>query len=237
MKTKRLLIVDDDPTTAMLARKVLDNAGFDVSTVGGGRDALDFMRNNRVDLLILDLMMPDMDGYQVIEAMQRDDACSKVMILVMSVLDEPEHILHALGLGARDYLAKPFQPVELVTRVEKVLQGHRASLPDGSEQATRERSMLRIPQQFFNALANVLEARGQQVDELQREQLIDSASPESREILRTLTRNLTALATGLRDLSHERLMTSANPEALEEFLHTFPLIILDNENPDADRPS
>jgi two-component system alkaline phosphatase synthesis response regulator PhoP len=116
---KRILIVDDEPNIARLARDYLERAGFEALTAGDGTGALALARSRRPDLIVLDLGLPGTDGLDVIRALRRDSA---VPIVVISARGEESDRIVGLELGADDYLVKPFSPKELVARVRAVLR-------------------------------------------------------------------------------------------------------------------
>jgi two-component system alkaline phosphatase synthesis response regulator PhoP len=114
-----ILVVDDEPQIARLARDYLEKAGFRVVTVGDGSDALIANRQERPDLVVLDLNLPGMDGLDVCRAIRRD---SDVPIIMLTARVEEADRLIGLELGADDYVTKPFSPRELVARVRAVLR-------------------------------------------------------------------------------------------------------------------
>ncbi len=125
MDAARILVVDDEPEIAELMRYHLARAGHDVVTAGNGWDALAAIRDARPDLLLLDLMLPDLDGFGVCEILRRDPATATLPIVIVSAWSSGDSRNLGLELGALDYLTKPFSPHELVTRVNRILT-HRA---------------------------------------------------------------------------------------------------------------
>jgi DNA-binding response OmpR family regulator len=116
---KTVLVVDDEPRIAQLARDYLEHAGFDVLTAADGRSALDLVRQRRPDLVVLDLGLPGLDGLDVTRELRRD---SNLPIVMLTARDDELDKLLGLELGADDYLTKPFSPRELVARVKAVLR-------------------------------------------------------------------------------------------------------------------
>ena len=114
-----ILVVDDEPQIARLARDYLEKAGFRVLTAGDGRDALIANRQERPDLVVLDLNLPGMDGLDVCRAIRQE---SDVPIIMLTARVEETDRLIGLELGADDYVTKPFSPRELVARVRAVLR-------------------------------------------------------------------------------------------------------------------
>src|SRR5215471_1119436 len=121
MASKRdlILVVDDDPKIVTLVRAYLVRAGFDVLTAGDGRSALRLIRERRPRLVVLDLMLPELDGMEVTREARRD---SDVPILMLTARGALADRLQGLGEGADDYLAKPFAPSEVVARVQAILR-------------------------------------------------------------------------------------------------------------------
>ena len=115
----RVLIVEDQPRIAEIARDYLENAGFRVTTAGNGATALATIRSSKPDLVVLDLALPGMDGLDVARSVRRD---SNVPIIMLTARVEESDKLVGLELGADDYITKPFSPRELVARVRAVMR-------------------------------------------------------------------------------------------------------------------
>lgn len=116
---KKILLVDDEPKIAQLARDYLESAGFSVLTAGDGKAALEAARSAKPDLIVLDLGLPEMDGLDVTRAVRKE---SDVPIIMLTARGEESDRLVGLELGADDYIVKPFSPKELVARVRAVLR-------------------------------------------------------------------------------------------------------------------
>jgi DNA-binding response OmpR family regulator len=116
---KTILVVDDEPRIAALARDYLEHAGFSVITAASGSAALDAVRRQHPDLVVLDLGLPELDGLDVTREIRRD---STLPIVMLTARDDELDKLLGLELGADDYLTKPFSPRELVARVKAVLR-------------------------------------------------------------------------------------------------------------------
>jgi two-component system alkaline phosphatase synthesis response regulator PhoP len=122
MATRTILVVDDEPGIVTIARDYLDRAGFRVITTGDGAAALRLARTERPSLLVLDLMLPGMDGLDVARALREDPATHTLPIIMLTArVDEADRLI-GLELGADDYITKPFSPRELVARVRAVLR-------------------------------------------------------------------------------------------------------------------
>jgi len=124
---KHILVVDDEPRIAEIARDYLERAGFKVTTAGSGADALAFARSRRPDLIVLDLGLPHVDGLDVTRTLRRQS--SVPIIMLTARVDESDKLI-GLELGADDYVTKPFSPKELVARVGALLRrSSRADVP------------------------------------------------------------------------------------------------------------
>jgi two-component system alkaline phosphatase synthesis response regulator PhoP len=116
---KHILVVDDEPKIAEIARDYLERAGFRVTTAGNGADALAIARTRRPDLIVLDLGLPKMDGLDVTRTLRKQ---SNVPIIMLTARVDESDKLIGLELGADDYVTKPFSPKELVARVRAVFR-------------------------------------------------------------------------------------------------------------------
>jgi class 3 adenylate cyclase len=120
-----LLVVDDnDGNRDMLGRR-LARQGYDVLSASSGRAALDTLAKRPVDLVLLDVMMPDLDGYAVLQQLKADPALRDIPVLMISALDEMDSVVRCIRLGAEDYLGKPFDPVLLQARIGACLEKKR----------------------------------------------------------------------------------------------------------------
>jgi class 3 adenylate cyclase/CheY-like chemotaxis protein len=150
--TGKLLVVDDNESNRAVLSQRLTRQGHTVSAASGGREALELLGKELFDLVLLDVMMPDMDGYQVLEKMKSDAVLRHLPVVMISARGDLEGMVRCLELGAEDYLAKPFNPVLLRARIG-------ASLAQ-KQQRDRERfyvDKLRAAQQQSEALLlNVL---------------------------------------------------------------------------------
>ena len=114
-----ILVVDDDPHMLTMMRRVLEVEGYGVAVAPDGDTALEVLRSQRVDLLILDLMLPGRDGLEVCRAVRRESA---VPVLMLTARDEATNKVAGLDSGADDYVVKPFNPDELLARVRALLR-------------------------------------------------------------------------------------------------------------------
>ena len=110
----KILIADDEPEIRDLLRLYLENEGYEVTEAKDGAEALRFLRDTKPDLCILDIMMPQTDGYQVLKKLRET---SNIPVIFLSAKDADSEKILGLNLGADDYIAKPFNPLEAVARV------------------------------------------------------------------------------------------------------------------------
>jgi DNA-binding response OmpR family regulator len=126
---QRVLVVDDDPTVSDVVRRYLERAGFAVTLAAHGPDALDVFERDHSDLVVLDLMLPGIDGLEVCRRL-RTRAPDVPVVMLTALGEEADRVL-GLELGADDYMTKPFSPRELVLRVQSVLR--RAGRPPSTQ--------------------------------------------------------------------------------------------------------
>jgi DNA-binding response OmpR family regulator len=120
--TSRILIVEDDPDIAELVARYLDKAGFTTERSASGRDGLAAIVARPPDLLVLDLMLPQVDGLEICRRVRATEATAGLPIIMLTARAEESERIIGLELGADDYLAKPFSPSELVARVRALLR-------------------------------------------------------------------------------------------------------------------
>ena len=118
----RILVVDDEPEAIELVEFNLKQAGFDVVTATDGAEALKKARSNQPNLIVLDLMLPEIDGLEVCKMLRRDPATIAIPIIMLTAKAAELDRVLGLELGADDYVSKPFSPRELVLRIKKIIQ-------------------------------------------------------------------------------------------------------------------
>jgi two-component system NtrC family sensor kinase len=142
-----LLIVDDDPIVHQLISGILVPAGYDVRSAHRGDEAVQMARDLNPDLILLDVMMPEMDGFEVINRLQTDKSTSDIPVIFLSAKVDPADKVRALQLGATDFIGKPFDRAELLARIrahikirsqEKALQEYSQQLEKMVEQRTQQ---------------------------------------------------------------------------------------------------
>ena len=126
IKTSRILVVDDEPVNLRLVERILQNAGYtQVELVSDSRDVVDSYLRQDSDLILLDLNMPNMDGYEVMQKLHALNREVLAPIMVLTAQQTRDYRVRALDMGARDYICKPFDQVELLARVRNLLEAHR----------------------------------------------------------------------------------------------------------------
>ncbi len=122
MAKQKILVVDDEPDVVELVEFNLKSAGFAVTSAENGREALTTAQSTRPDLIVLDVMLPEMDGLEVCKLLRRDPVTAATPIIMLTARAEEVDRVLGLELGADDYLTKPFSPRELVLRVKGLLR-------------------------------------------------------------------------------------------------------------------
>ncbi|NBD22361.1 response regulator transcription factor [Paenibacillus glycinis] len=173
-----LLVVDDDPHIRELLRLFLAREGFDIVEAEDGGDALRVLEQTQVQLVVLDVMMPNMDGWELCRELRRD---KELPVLMLTAKGETSQKIKGFDLGADDYLVKPFEPLELVARVKALLKRYRIatsrSVQAGKVQLNREthavtleEETLSLPLKEFELLFKLASYPGKTFS---REQLIE----------------------------------------------------------------
>jgi len=132
---RRILLVEDDPTLRQALTFNLSREGYEVTAAGNGEAALEAARNQRIDLVLLDLMLPGMSGVEVLRVMRREGIITPV-IVVSAKGDEIDRVV-GLKVGADDYITKPFSRPELLARIEAVLRRERREAAEPAERRQR----------------------------------------------------------------------------------------------------
>lgn len=121
-KTRRKIVVaDDDPIVLKFLEALLTDAGYAVTTAEDGEKALQRIRDGQPDLVILDLVMPYHDGFEITRSLRQSPATRQLPIVILSMKDRETDVLRCFELGADDYIRKPFNALELIARVRKIL--------------------------------------------------------------------------------------------------------------------
>jgi len=125
VSTASLLIVDDNSMNRIMLSRYTMRLGYQSTLVENGRQALEKLQNESFDLVLLDVQMPEMDGYQVLEQMKAHPYLREIPVIMISAVDELESTVRCIELGAQDYLPKPFNPVLLRARLTACLERKR----------------------------------------------------------------------------------------------------------------
>ena len=118
----RILVTDDEPNIVRLIQVNLERQGFQVETANNGAQALEKIRANRPDLLVSDVMMPEMDGFELLSNIRRDPVLENLPVIMLTAKAQDRDVLEGDTRGADMYLTKPFNPIELVTFAKRLLQ-------------------------------------------------------------------------------------------------------------------
>ena len=121
-ETGHILVVDDNETNRLMLERRLTRDGHKVTTLSNGAAALERLAAGDIDLVLLDLMMPEMNGYQVLSAMKAEEGLLLVPVIILTGLEEEESAIRCLEAGAEDYLTKPFNALLLRTRINSCLK-------------------------------------------------------------------------------------------------------------------
>lgn len=115
----KILVAEDNKDTINILKLYLENSGFEVLYVDNGEDALSILNNQKIDLAIFDIMMPKINGFELIKRVRK---ISNIPIMILSAKDQSSDKIFGLNIGADDYLTKPFDPVELIARINSNLR-------------------------------------------------------------------------------------------------------------------
>ena len=122
MSHPRILVADDDSTIRRFIVTLLADRGYEIHEAADGEQAFKVAEKVKPDLMLLDLIMPFRDGFDVLQDLKQTPETRKIPIIIMSVKDREEEIVKGLNMGAEDYVVKPFNSLELVARVSKILK-------------------------------------------------------------------------------------------------------------------
>lgn len=138
-----ILIVDDNEMNRDVLLRRVERLGHHAHTAEDGDQALQMLDQASYDLMLLDIMMPRMNGYQVLETMKAEGRLRTTPVIVVSAVDELDSVVRCIDLGAEDYLFKPFNPILLKARVNAILE-RRRMLQDSARPVNRESALLLI---------------------------------------------------------------------------------------------
>ena len=186
--SRRVLVVEDEEALALGVRDALQHAGYEAQTVFDGLAARDVLRREEFDLVVLDLMLPGANGFDVLEELRREN--QRIRVLILTALADEKDVLRGFELGADDYMAKPFSPRGLVARVDAQFRRESAR--------TAQSAQLDLPQGIRVDLARL---------EVHRDGEVVALTPREGEILAYLVKNRDRVVTRedlLLDVWHYR---------------------------------
>lgn len=125
MSCERILVVEDDKHIAKLIKYNVERAGYECAAVSSGEDALDAARKQAMDLIVLDIMLPGMDGFEVCRLLKQDARLKAIPVIMLTARGEEIDRIVGLEVGSDDYMVKPFSPRELILRIKAVLRRRR----------------------------------------------------------------------------------------------------------------
>jgi two-component system phosphate regulon response regulator PhoB len=207
----RILVVDDEPDITALVAYHLAKSGYRVSTAANGPDALRAAREERPDVVVLDLMLPGVSGYDVLAELRRLDETREVGVILLTSRREEADRIRGLSLGADDYLTKPFSPAELALRVAALLRRLAApavsagstltagpiTIDRSAHRATLDGRELSLTATEYKLLLTLLERRGRVQSRPQLLETVWDAQPDIQ--TRTVDMHVQRLRTKLGD--------------------------------------
>jgi len=142
MSKETLLIVDDEQDIIELIKYNLENEGYSILTAQTGEQAIQIACHSPLDLIVLDLMLPGMDGLEVTKYLKHNEHTQNIPIVMLTAKGEESDIVTGLELGANDYISKPFSPKVLVARIRAILRRRRKNLTDTPDRIKQEGDMI-----------------------------------------------------------------------------------------------
>lgn len=142
---KKLLLIDDDPNLILLVKDYLEFRGYEVMAAGNGREALEILNLHLPDMIICDVMMPEMDGYAFVNKIRQDSRTSSIPIMFLSAKGQSQDKIKGLTTGADIYMIKPFEPEELVAQVESSLKQANRLLRHSNRFTLDESTRIQVP--------------------------------------------------------------------------------------------
>lgn len=118
---RRVLVVEDDPVIQLLVSEVLRGESYDVWTADDGAEGLALVQEDPPELVVLDVMMPNLNGYEVLEQMRREPPSAEIPVILLTALNSDEDVARGFAAGANDFIKKPFQTEDLLARVKALL--------------------------------------------------------------------------------------------------------------------
>jgi CheY-like chemotaxis protein len=118
---RKVLIVDDEPSLRLLVRATLGDEEYEILEAASGKVALEIARRELPELLLLDIMMPNMDGLTVCEQLKSDPATKGIKVVMLTAVRRPEDVKRSKAVGADEYFTKPFSPLQLLQLIERII--------------------------------------------------------------------------------------------------------------------
>lgn len=156
MRPGRLLVVDDAEDNRLILARRLQVQGYKVASAENGKEAVELLQHKKFDLILLDIVMPEMDGFQVLEWIKSQPRLSNIPVVILSALDDISSVVRCIQLGAADYLTKPFDPVLLKARVESCLQKKRFHDRERRYSAALKKAQVRLLSELAKAASYVV---------------------------------------------------------------------------------
>ncbi|NES80175.1 MAG: response regulator transcription factor [Moorea sp. SIO2B7] len=144
-KNTKLLLIDDDPNLILLVKDYLEFRGYKVVTAANGREALEILDRETPDMIICDVMMPEMDGYALVESVRQDPRTNWIPVLFLSAKGQSQDRVKGLNKGADVYMVKPFEPEELVAQVESSLKQANRLINYSSKKGSDMSQRIQVP--------------------------------------------------------------------------------------------
>ena len=156
MAKEKILIIEDDRHISRLVKYNVEKAGYQAVVAGDGEEGLELLRQQLPDLIILDIMLPKKDGFEVCRLIRQDEKLKAVPVIMLTAKGEEVDRVVGLELGADDYVVKPFSPRELVLRIKAILRRHRGE-EDTSGVITRGTLVIDVPRHKVTVGARAVE--------------------------------------------------------------------------------
>lgn len=160
MNGKRILVVDDEPGLREIVRVNLEWEGYQVMEAQDGQEALEMARETPPDLVILDVMMPRLNGWQALQAIESAPDLAGTPVIMLTVIDDEAAMIQGLEMGAIEYICKPFSPLELVHKVHTLLEEL-----DARGRDAHRRQVIQKRKQFMKPLDQLFEGRENEAEE------------------------------------------------------------------------
>lgn len=188
----RILVVDDEPDIIALVAYHLARSGYRVSTAATGTEALQAARDERPALIVLDLMLPELSGFEVLEQLRADKELADTPVLMLTARRDEHDRVQGLSLGADDYLVKPFSPQELVLRVRNIIRRSRTTASEkpnlielgalvidkDAHTVTVKRSLIDLTATEYKLLLTLADRRGRVQSRSQLLEIVWESAPD-----------------------------------------------------------